>query len=155
MKPRSCAMRAKLGVFDFTERKLHLPSCCPISSEQISLSHDSGFGKTSTTFVLFLISLFRRSTQFDVLILRHWLFRRTLSHESGAREPPFRKMRSHRSGRTEPPCQLPIFRTGLKHTKSPSSHQPILQWSEVVQGVVRSFVVVVIRPLFGNFPYII
>ena len=29
-------------------------------------------------------------------------------------------------------CQLPIFRTGLKYTKSPCSHQPILHWSEVV-----------------------
>ena len=29
-------------------------------------------------------------------------------------------------------CQLPIFRTGLKYTKSPSSHQPILHWSKVV-----------------------
>ena len=29
-------------------------------------------------------------------------------------------------------CQLPIFRTGLKYTKSPSSCQPIFHWSEVV-----------------------
>ena len=29
-------------------------------------------------------------------------------------------------------CQLPIFRIGLKYTKSPGSHQPILHWSEVV-----------------------
>ena len=29
-------------------------------------------------------------------------------------------------------CKLPIFRTGLKYTKSPSSCQPIFHWSEVV-----------------------
>ena len=29
-------------------------------------------------------------------------------------------------------CQLPIFRTGLKYTKSPSSCQPIFHWSKVV-----------------------